>query len=148
MGKKTSPVQRGTDEPIDKADYERLAAFRYALRQFIAFSEQVATGVGLTPQQHQALLAVKGYPGRDSVTVGELAERLQIKHHSAVGLIDRLVSQGLMKRQAAEHDRRVVMVSLTSQGEELLRGLSAAHRDELRRIVPEMQKLLAELNGG
>ena len=78
-------------KPITKSQYENLAAFRFALRKFLRFSEDAAGAAGLTPQQHQALLAIKGFPGRDHVTVGELAERLQIKPHSAVGLIDRLV---------------------------------------------------------
>ena len=81
---------------LSKSQYEMLAAFRYALRQFLHFSEEAAHAAGITPQQHQALLAVKGFRGRDCVTVGELAERLQLRHHSAVGLVDRLVAEGLM----------------------------------------------------
>ncbi|MEO6753630.1 MAG: helix-turn-helix domain-containing protein, partial [Chthoniobacteraceae bacterium] len=78
---------------LSKSQYEVLAAFRFALRRFLRFSEDAATAAGITPQQHQALLAIKGFPARDRVTVGELAERLQIRHHSAVGLIDRLVAE-------------------------------------------------------
>src|SRR6266566_9056175 len=84
---------------ISKAQYEMLAAFRYQLRQFLHFSEQAAQKAGLTPRQHQALLAIKGFPGRDSVTIGELAEQLQIAHHSAVGLVDRLEAQNLIVRE-------------------------------------------------
>jgi DNA-binding MarR family transcriptional regulator len=130
---------------ISKADYETLAAFRYALRQFLHFSEEAAEAVGLTPQQHQALLAIRGFPKRDQVTVGELAERLQIRHHSAVGLVNRLVAQKLVTRELARGDRRQVYVSLTAHGLSILEQLSAAHRAELRRIRPQISQLLAQL---
>src|ERR1039458_6961028 len=97
---------------LSKSQYEMLAAFRYALRQFLHFSEEAAHAAGITPQQHQALLAVKGFPGRDCVTVGELAERLQLRHHSAVGLVDRLVAERLMARSPSARDRRQVYVQL------------------------------------
>ncbi len=130
---------------ISKADYETLASFRYAVRQFLHFSEEVAESVGLTPQQHQALLAIRGFPGRDRVTIGELAERLQIRHHSAVGLVDRLVTQHLVTREAAENDRRQVYVALTSRGLSILEQLSAVHHAELRRIGPQISQLLTQL---
>src|SRR5260221_2588954 len=91
----SSPAMAGSGKLI-KAQYETLAAFRYALRRFIRFSEKAAEVAGITPQQHQALLAIKGFPGRDRVAVGELAERLQLHHHSTVGLIDRLVAEKLV----------------------------------------------------
>src|SRR5580704_11668035 len=100
-----------------KSQYETLAAFRYALRRFIRFSEGAARAAGITPQQHQALLAIKGFPARDKVTVGELAERLQLRHHSAVGLIDRLVME----------------------------KLASIHREQLKRIGPEITQLLERL---
>ncbi len=131
---------------ISKADYEALAAFRYALRQFLRFSEEAAEAVGLTPQQHQALLAIRGFPGREQVTIGELAERLQIRHHSAVGLVDRLVAQKLVARESADDDRRQVYVRLTPGGMSALEQLSAAHRAELRRIGPQLGQLLAQLS--
>ena len=130
---------------LKKADYETLASFRYALRQFLHFSEQAASAMGLPPQQHQALLAIKGFPGRDYVTISELAERLQVRHHSAVGLVDRLEAQGLIVRQSAENDRRQVYVTLTAHGLNVLEQLSAAHRAELRRIGPQISQLLAQL---
>lgn len=130
-----------------KAEYEILAALRYALRQFLRFSEEAARTAGLTPQQHQALLAIKGFPGRDRVTIGELAERLQIRHHSAVGLTDRLVSQRLAMRTPGEGDRRRVYVSLTTRGEAVLERLSAAHKEQLRRVAPEIGTLLDRLRG-
>ena len=130
---------------VTKAEYETLAAFRYALRQFLHFSEVAADKVGLTPQQHQALLAIKGYPGRDYVSIGELAERLRIRHHSAVGLVDRLEAQNLVARQGAEADRRQVYVTVTAHGLNLLEQLAAAHRTELQRIGPQISQLLAQL---
>src|SRR5580698_9448813 len=95
--------------PLMKAEYETLAAFRYALRKFIHFSETAAETAGITPQQHQALLAIKGFPGHDRVTVSELAERLQLRHHSTVGLIDRLVAEKLVARAPSQEDRRQVL---------------------------------------
>lgn len=134
-----------TYRKFSKSQYELLASFRFALRQFLRFSEDAAQEAGLTPQQHQALLAIKGYPGRDRVTVGELAERLQVVHHSAVGLVDRLVAERLVMREAAEDDRRRVFVTLTRRGEDILEELSSVHRTQLRRIGPEMGALLARL---
>jgi len=132
------------DAQISKEEYETLAAFRYQLRKFLHFSEQAAEAAGITPQQHQALLAVKGFPGRDYVTIGELAERLQIRHHSAVGLVDRLAAQNLVIRQPGE-DRRVVQVSLTQEGEAVLQRLTAVHREELREIGPRLVSLLEHI---
>lgn len=128
-----------------KAQYETLAEFRYALRQFIHFSEEAAHAAGITAQHHQALLAIKGYPGRDSVTVGELAERLQLRHHSAVGLVDRLVAEKLVSRVPSTEDRRQVFIQLTSRGENVLAKLSSAHSQQLRRMGPELSRLLKQL---
>ena len=132
---------------VSKAEYELLASFRYALRQFLRFSEEAARTVGLEPQQYQALLAVKGFPGREWVTVGELAERLQIRHHSAVGSVNRLVAHDWLVRMAAVDDRRQVHVALTPQGAALLEELAASHKEELRRLGPHLHALLARLNG-
>ncbi|HEX5324213.1 MAG TPA: MarR family transcriptional regulator [Capsulimonadaceae bacterium] len=132
-------------EAISKLEYEALAEFRYTLRQFLRFSEEAAQEVGLTPQQHQALLAIEGFPDRSQITVGELAERLQIRHHSAVGLIDRLASQDLVARQPSSSDHRQVYVLVTKRGSQLLHRLSAAHREELRRIGPQFRTILERL---
>ncbi len=129
-----------------KAEYETLAAFRYALRRFIHFSETAAHTAGVTPQQHQALLAIKGFPERDNVTVGELAERLQLRHHSTVGLIDRLVAEKLVMRTPSNQDRRRVLIQLTNLGEKTLEKLSAMHHEQLKRIGPELTSLLEKLN--
>lgn len=130
---------------LSKTQYETLAAFRYALRQFLHFSEEAAQGAGVTPQQHQALLAIKGFPERDSVTVSELAERLQLRHHSAVGLIDRLVSEKLVLRTPSDKDGRQVLIRLTSRGEKVLGKLSSAHSKQLKQIGPKLKLLLNRL---
>ena len=130
---------------MTKADYEELAEFRYALRQFQRASEQRAIKAGLTIQQYLALLAIKGFSGRDHVTVGELAERLLIHHHSAVGLVDRLVSNELVMRQPAIEDRRQVYVILTSRGAEVLETIACQNRAQLRDLRPVMNTLLETL---
>jgi DNA-binding MarR family transcriptional regulator len=126
-------------------DYEILAEFRYLLMRFAAFSAQAAQAAGLAPRQHQALLAIKGYPGGIEVTIGDLAERLGIRHHSTVGLVDRLVSRGYLVRRGDPGDRRRTFLSLTASGERALAGLSAAHRRELRRVAPLLKSLLGRL---
>lgn len=131
---------------ITQAQYETLASFRFTLRRFLRFSEEEAQAAGITPQQHQALLAIKGFPGRDYVTVGELAERLQLRHHSAVGLVDRLVAEKLVARRASSDDRRHVHINLTARGETMLGKLSTAHREQLRQIGSELSQLLERLN--
>ena len=131
---------------LHKVQYETLAAFRYAVRRFLHFSETAAEAAGITPQWHQALLAIEGFPGRDQVTVGELAERLQLRHHSAVGLIDRLVREKLVVRTPSDEDRRRVLIQLTGHGEKTLEKLSALHHEELRRTGPELSRLLERLN--
>jgi len=108
---------------LSKADYELLAEFRRTLRVYLGFSEKAARAHGLQPQQYQALLAVEGFPGRNWVTIGELAAHLQIAHHSAVGLVDRLEALDLVKRTPSQEDRRKVTVSLTRAGRRLLAKL-------------------------
>ena len=131
--------------PLIKSQFEALAAFRYALRRFLRFSEAAAEAAGITAQQHQALLAIKGFPGRDRVTVGELADRLQLRHHSAVGLIDRLITEKLVVRAPSVADRRQVLVQLSVRGEKMLEKLTSVHREQLRRVGPEIRQLLERL---
>ena len=129
-------------ETLSKADYEALAEFRYALRKFLGFSEASAAENGVTPQQYQALLAIEGFPGRNWVTIGELAEQMRVAHHSAVGLVDRMETMRLVKRAAAKEDRRRVQVTLTAKGKKLLEKLYRVHRDELRSSGPQLTVLL------
>ena len=130
---------------ITDAEYEALATLRYALRRFLRFSEEAAHEAGLAPQQHQALLAIKGFPQGKPITIGELAERLQIRHHSTVGLVDRLSTEDLVARRPSAIDRRQVHLTLTARGESVLEKLSARHKEELRRAGPEIQRLLKRL---
>lgn len=130
---------------LRKVDYEALAAFRHALRRFAAFSEQAARAAGLTPQQHQALLAIKGAPGRDSMTVGEIATHLLIRPHSAVELVDRLAELGCVARHPDPDDSRRVQVALTPQADRVLSTLSAAHLRELAAIRPLLLDLLRQI---
>ncbi|MEK6441388.1 MarR family winged helix-turn-helix transcriptional regulator [Pseudonocardia sp. T1-2H] len=125
-----SPISR----PLTKQDFEALARFRFGIRRYLRFSEETVRGHGLTPQQYQLLLALKGFPGREWATVGELAERLQLRHHSTVELVNRAQGQELVDRAAHPDDARVVRVVLTPQGEQVLGERSALHRDELSRM--------------
>jgi DNA-binding MarR family transcriptional regulator len=140
---KGAAAERGKPQT---ADYRVLANFRYALRQFLEFSGSAAKSVGLTPQQHQAMLAIIGAPDGKAVTVGYLAERLLLKHHSTVELVDRLVEIDLLTRQPDAADRRKVLLSLTPKAKRLLTKLSAAHIEELRRIRPVFADLLDRLD--
>jgi DNA-binding MarR family transcriptional regulator len=130
---------------LSKAEFERLARFRRALRQFLRFSEVAAREAGLTPQQHQMLLAIKGTPDRDWTTIGDLADALQLHHNAVVQLVDRAAELGLVARAQDERDRRVTRVALTPLGERTLRTLTAEHRDELRRLRDDLTTVLANL---
>ncbi|MCU6455272.1 MarR family transcriptional regulator [Sphingomonas sp. A2-49] len=132
------------DELID-ADYAALADFRYALRQFLAFSERGAASCGLTPQQHQALLAIRGAT-HANVSVGYVAERLALKPHSATGLVDRLETLGLVTRRPSPDDGRQALLELTQKAQTLLRQLSKTHREEIVRLRPMLTELLARVD--
>ncbi|PBB24881.1 MarR family transcriptional regulator [Mesorhizobium sp. WSM4312] len=127
---------------IELADYQRLSEFRYLIRRFLEFSQLQAEDAGLTPRQHQALLAIKGYPGGGPMTVGDLAERLRIRHHSAVELVNRLSEAGMVVRDQDKDDHRRVLLRLTERADDRLAELSAAHLDELSRIEPMLRRLL------
>jgi DNA-binding MarR family transcriptional regulator len=120
------------EHSITSTDFEALAQLRYQIRRFLYFSEQAAQSVGLEPRQHQLMLALKGLPKNVRPRVGELAERLLIRHHSAVELVNRLSALGLVRRHQRREDRREVLLSLTPSGEKVLEKLSIHHRDELR----------------
>lgn len=126
------------DEPHNRQEVRAMAHFRYGLRKFLRFSENAARRCGVTPQQHQLMLGIAGYTGRGSATVSELAEFLQEQPHSVVGLVERAVQHGLVRREQDVADRRVVNVSLTDNGREILSGLTKLHQEEIRafREVP------------
>jgi len=126
-------------------DYQAMAEFRYEIRKFLRFSEQAARAAGLEPQQYQFMLALKGLPHDARARIGEMAERLQIQHHSTVELVDRLARRGLVKRQRSESDRREVLLELTSKGEKILRDLAIHHRDSLRERAPMLVGALKRL---
>jgi DNA-binding MarR family transcriptional regulator len=121
-------------EPLTKLEFEALARFRFGIRRYLRVSEEIVRRHGLTPQQYQLLLALMGFPDREWATVRELADLIQLRHHSMVELVDRAQKQGLVQREADPTDGRVVRVSLTVEGERILGRLSALHRDELRRM--------------
>ncbi|MEO8545773.1 MAG: MarR family transcriptional regulator [Burkholderiaceae bacterium] len=122
---------------MKQEEFQLLADFRARLRLFSAFSEQQSAALGLTAQQYQALLAIKGKPATEVVTITELAQSLAIKHNSAVGMVDRLEREGFVTREPSLEDRRRVQVKLTAQGEKVFRRLAIAHRIELHRISAE-----------
>jgi DNA-binding MarR family transcriptional regulator len=130
---------------LTPADYEALAAFRYAVRRYLAFAEGGARSAGLTSQQHQALLAIKAQSFTGPMSIGDLAAQLLIKHHSAVELVGRLEKAGLTRRTADADDRRKVLVSLTAGGEAVLALLSESNLKELRMVAPAFSGLLERL---
>jgi DNA-binding MarR family transcriptional regulator len=130
---------------ISTTDYQALAEFRYQIRRFIRYSEQVARSAGIEPQQHQVLLAIKGLPDAEKATIGKLAERLQLQHHSTVELIDRLCERGIVERQRDEADQRRVLVHLTTQGEVMLQLLSTHTLAELQLTGPTLVRTLEGL---
>lgn len=132
---------------LEAADYRTLSDFRYLLRCFLAFSQEAARQAGLTSRQHQALLAIKGFAGSERPTIGNLAARLCIQHHSAVELADRLVEAGLVLRSQDPHDRRRVLLGLTEAAEERLASLSATHLDELHALRPALLEILERVGG-
>ncbi len=129
-------------ETLTLSDYESLAELRYRIRCFLSFSEQAARAAGLEPRQHQLMLGLKGLPRTARPTIGELAKRLQIQHHSAVELVNRLAASGYIRRSRAGEDRREVLLSLTPKGEKVLQNLSLHHRAELRSAGPTLVKAL------
>jgi DNA-binding MarR family transcriptional regulator len=132
-------MKRHTD---DRTDFAALAEFRYQIRRFLSFSEAAARKMRIEPQQHQALLVVKGLHGTRTTSVGALAERLHIRHHSAVELVDRLQRRRFISRSRSGHDRRQVQLALTTRGEKILKALSRVHREELRSNGPKLVKAL------
>ena len=126
-------------------DYAQLAAFRHALRGFLRFSEAAAGEAGLTGQHYQAMLVLRACPDERRVTINDLAQQLFLKHNSAVGLVDRLVLEGLVVREPSSVDRRKVELRLTGRGREMLAKLAAMHRRELQRLGPILKRFFSEL---
>ncbi|HTP19788.1 MAG TPA: MarR family transcriptional regulator [Solirubrobacteraceae bacterium] len=131
---------------LDKADFSRLLQLRTGLRRFLRWSEEQAKAAGLTPAKHQLLLAIRGHPNASGPTVGEIADYLVLRHHSAVGLIDRAVADGLVKRNRDPDNKSVVRITLTSAGVEKLDRLSETHLDELAHLAPTMRALWRALD--
>ena len=125
---------------MNEDEFRMLAQFRAHLRQFDYFSEQLCATLGLASQQYRALLTIKAHPGPGPITITELAQQIMIKHNSAVGMVDRLVEEGLVRRQPSIEDRRRVGIKLTPHGEKVFRRLALAHRVELHRVSPEFRR--------
>ena len=130
---------------LTTADYARLAAFRAAIREFLHFSEDAAAKAGLTAQHYQAMLILRACSEEASVTINDLARQLFIKHNSAVGLVDRLVGEGLVAREVSRTDRRKVELRLSGRGRQVLAKLAGMHRRELERIGPMLKRLIADV---
>lgn len=131
--------------PISRQEYVALAEFRYALRVFQRFSEDAARTAGVTPAQHQLVLAVKGWPGAEAPSVSDIADRLQLRNHSTVELVRRAEQAGLVTTHPDAGDHRRQLIDVTRRCDALLASLSALHRDELRRFRAEMNDILEEL---
>lgn len=134
------------EQMLSDEDYQALAAFRSGLRSFLRFSEDAARSVGLTPQQHQLLVSIRGHIGPEPPTVGDLARALQLKHHSAGELVNRIVQRGYARREGSTVDNRRVHVLITPQGEEALMALTAAHREEHRQLEEVFRQLRDRFN--
>lgn len=129
-------------------DYRRLLEFRTGLRRFLRWSEEQARAVGLSPAQHQLMLAVRGHPDAKGPTIGDVAEYLLLRHHSAVELVDRAEAAGLVRRGRDRDDHRIVRLHLTARGAEKLRRLTASTLQELARLSPRLRPVWAGLDAG
>ena len=142
-GTSARTTEASNDRDVSETvDYATLARFRYELRKFQAFSKAAADQAGLTPQQHQALLTIRGFSNQEPVSVGDLADFLFIRHHTAVGLVDRMTKLELLTRVVDDADGRRVLVKLTKEGERRLQKLSQANLKELRAIGPTLARML------
>jgi DNA-binding MarR family transcriptional regulator len=137
---------------VSITDYRSLAQFRYEIRKFLAFSERAARAAGIEPKQHQLLLSVRGLPKDARPTIGTIADRLCVQHHTAVALVDKLEKRGFLRRERSSQDRREVLLRLTPDADALLKGLSSQHRQQLRTVGPTMvsalQSILGKRTGG
>lgn len=128
-------------DPISNRDYAKLLGFRTGLRRFLRWSESEARAAGLTPAQHQLLLAIRGHEGEAGPTVGELSEYLVLRHHSVVELIDRATKAGLVRRRRDPDDHRFIHLQLTASGKRRIEKLSQLHLEELRQLAPLLASL-------
>jgi DNA-binding MarR family transcriptional regulator len=135
-------------DEFNSQDFQALAEFRYNIRRFMRASEQILRPAGLKPQQYQLMLHIKGLPDQKQATIGEIADRLQIQHHSTVELVDRMSVRGLIRRKRAAEDRRQVMLELTPKGEKVLREMASLHREELRNTGPALVGALRKVIAG
>ena len=138
-----SGVRRSSD--LGDEDYANLALTRRLIRRYLAFSERAAASAGLEPRHYQLLLMLRGLTPHGAACVADLADWLQVRPHSAVGLVDRMQARGLVERSPDPHNRRRVLVALTSQGRSALRSLAVLHRDELLRVAPDLLERLQQL---
>jgi len=145
MARTTTKRQERKPPSLSDREYRALAQFRGGLRRFLHFSEEAAREAGTTPAQHQLLLAVRGFPGPGTPVVGDLAEALQLRHHSAVELVDRAERAGLVRRVPDPDDNRIVRLEVTRTGEDHLADLAAAHLEQLARLRPDVERLWAGL---
>ena len=140
-------MEHPDDIDLAPEDYQALSEFRYRIRRFLRLSEEAAAKAGVEPRQYQFMLALKGLTQQERVTIRDLAERMQLRHHSVVGLINRLVERKLIERRRGEHDRRQVYIHLTPKGDALLRKLALYHRSELQASGPALVQALQSLMG-
>ena len=140
MIRRQSTAQGFRPDPIIR----RLAGFRYQLRQFLRFSEKAARSCGVTPQQHQLLLGIAGYTGRGWATISELAEFLQERHNAVVGLVERAAARGLVKKEQGTDDRRFVRVTLTPEGESILKKLAKLHKIEAGKVRAQIVSMVKD----
>lgn len=138
-------VSEPSDKTVSLTEYRQIAEFRHRIRQFLHFSEQVARTNDIEPQQHQLLLAIKGLPEGTRPTITELSSRLCLRHHSTVGLVDRLVARGAVSRRHSEEDGREVLLELTPKGEQILRRLSVLHWQELQAAAHALSDSLSAI---
>ncbi len=135
-------------DEFNAQDFQALAEFRYNIRRFMRASEEILRPAGLKPQQYQLMLHIKGLPAGRYATIGEIAERLQIQHHSTVELVDRMSARGLIRRKRMSEDRRQVMLELTPKGERIIRDLAQLHREELKNSGPALVGALRKVISG
>lgn len=129
--------------PLTEKQWRTLLSFRVALRRFLHWSETQAAAVGLTAAQHQLLVAIRGHPGKDDPTISDVAGYLVVRHHSAIGLVERAEALGLVERHRDPDDQRLVRLVLTPLGHERVDALASAHLEELKRLAPLLDALVA-----